>query len=89
MAVTKGRSPILMTAAGDTVSHKVKVAGFRYVAGGSGKAVLKNSSSGNALWESAQLNANEADESISYLGWVDGIYLDTISGGGTVFVYYE
>jgi hypothetical protein len=90
MAITTGRSPIIMDAVGDDLQTvfqprdankptpgvvRVKVVQIRYVAAASGKGILTHGPAGQTIFESANLSAGQADET-AYAG--AGIWMDNL-----------
>jgi hypothetical protein len=89
MAVTLGKNPVIMTAAGDTITGNWKVSTIRLVTDtDSGKTIVSDVAASRTIWESETINANSADESPE-IGWIDGLYVQQIPIGGKLYVYYE
>lgn len=101
MAVTKGKSPILMTAVGDAIGgpnaktidgREWKICEIRVVnAAGAGTCTLLDQLGGQKIFESVALAANTADNltHIGRKGWVDGVYVSALAAGATVYLYYD
>ena len=93
MAVTTGNSPIIMTAAGDNIGHRIKLNGFRVVGGSAaGDVIIRDRSGGKELWRVALLAAEDESESLfafGKMGWVDDVYVDTLPAGARAYIYYE
>lgn len=90
MSVTLGKSPVIMTAQGDTITGNWKVTTVRFVTGASsGIFILKDASSGRIIIQTRSLQANDSEESGALDYWIDGLYVDTIPSGAQVHVYYE
>lgn len=93
MAVTLGKSPVIMTAAGDAITGNWKVTTIRCVTTTtSGAFILLDVAGGRKIAQSASLNANDAEDLGNIggtAGWIDGLYVSQIPDGGEVHVYYE
>ena len=93
MAVTLGKSPVIMTAAADEIGNDGKhwaVTNIRYVTTGTdGACVILDKSGGRDVARFAPPGAN-AEASIDLGGeWYDGFYIDSIAAGGRVYLYYR
>lgn len=89
MAVTKGKSPVLMTALNDTITDNWKVTTIRCVTtSGTGVFVL-NDGTGREILRTRSLQAADSEESGALDYWIDGLVVAQIPSGGTVYVYYE
>lgn len=92
MAVTLGKSPVILDAQGDSIGNdgkQWKVTTIRFVTGGtSGQFILFDKSGGREIIRSGTLNANTSEESGAIFGWIDGVYVSQLPTGGLVHVYY-
>lgn len=104
MAITTGgHSPIIMDAAGDLLSTvfqgrdmnsptgvpKVCCTGIEFVAGGSGKCILKsgNGAGDQVIFESPSLNAGQ-NYYLRMKAWVMDIYVLSLPANSKVLVHY-
>lgn len=99
MAVTSGKSPLIFTAVGDTWPPAggaerlgVHIAVIRVVnAGAVGNVTIRDRDAGQIIWQHLSMAVWDVDQTslpariISY----DGIYIDELPAGATVYVYYE
>ena len=92
MAVTLGKSPVLMTEAGDSIGNDGKhwfVTSIKVVAGAnSGKFSILDKSGGQEIFASQQVSANGMDW-MELHHVIDGAYVDSMPLGGKVFIYYR
>lgn len=99
MAVTLGKSPIIMTAAADAIGgptalpqngREWKVVQIRIVNGsGAGTTTLLDKVGGQKIFETVALGANLADGTQwAYPVTMDGIYVSALPSGATVYIYY-
>jgi hypothetical protein len=100
MAITRGKSPIEMTAAADAIGSAngdsallgrvFCVEEIRVVNGSNaGTVLLTDKSGGREILRQNTLAAN-AVASLSNLDtYFDGIYVDTLPSGATVYIYYR
>lgn len=96
MAVTRGKSPVVMTAQGDTLSEsgsvarEWKVSEIRVVNSSTpGDVVIKDQSGGQEVFRSNSLGANDVDSlALGDSYWTDDLYVDTLPSGAKVYVYY-
>lgn len=100
MAVTLGKSPIIITAVGDTVGGDASVPASRIrlkeplirvvTAAAGGDVVLLDKLGGQEVWRSNSMAANSIDSEIlpGNVGWIDGLYVSALPAGAKIFVYY-
>lgn len=96
MAVTRGKSPVLLTANGDTLTPsgeklEWKVTSIRVVNGSNaGDVVLLDRSGGSEIFRSNSLGANDVDGTVfGEHVWMDDVYVSSIPTGCKVYVYYR
>lgn len=89
MAVTLGKSPVLMTAAADAITGNWKVTTIRCVTQGAGGVFIFTDADAQEIYRSASLQANDAEESGALDYWIDGLVVSQIPAGAIAYVYYE
>jgi len=91
MAVTLGKSPIIMTANGDEIlpdGRNWKVSTYRFICTTSGRAIVYDKNGGRKLWDSGAQTAPATEETtMASDAWADGFYL-SLTGAGEVHIYY-
>lgn len=99
MAVTTGKSPVIMTAIGDLIGgpnagavdgRQWFITTVRFVTtSDSGVVKILDKAGGKVLFESRSLNPNDADEITQVNQWIDGAYVQDIPpNGASVYLYY-
>ena len=89
MAVTLGKSPVVMTAVNDEITGPWKITTIRFITTDtSGSFILTDNGGTHEEFRTRTLQTNDSEESAPW-NWLDGLKVSQIPANAKVYVYYE